>query len=39
MGLDASALRDEEGRPIIPSDQVRGCLRDAFEDWRQWVLV
>lgn len=32
MGLDASALRDEQGRPIIPADQVRGCLRDAFED-------
>src|SRR5437660_532608 len=32
MGLDASALRDEKGRPVIPGDQVRGCLRDAFED-------
>jgi len=32
FGLDASALRDEQGRPIIPADQVRGCLRDAFED-------
>ncbi len=32
FGLDASALRDEQGRPIIPADQIRGCLRDAFED-------
>lgn len=32
LGLDAAALRNEEGRPIIPADQVRGCLRDAFED-------
>lgn len=32
FGLDAAALRDEEGRPIIPADQLRGCLRDAFED-------
>ncbi|MTW19050.1 hypothetical protein GJ689_22900 [Rhodoplanes serenus] len=32
VGLDAAALRDEEGHPIIPADQIRGCLRDAFED-------
>jgi hypothetical protein len=32
FGLDASALRDEQQYPIIPADQVRGCLRDAFED-------
>jgi CRISPR/Cas system CSM-associated protein Csm3 (group 7 of RAMP superfamily) len=30
FGVDASALRDEAGRPIIPSDQMRGVVRDAF---------
>lgn len=32
MGLDATTLRDEQGRAIIPADQIRGVLRDAFED-------
>lgn len=29
LGLDATALRDEEGRPLVPADQVKGLLRAA----------
>ncbi|MGG7566570.1 RAMP superfamily CRISPR-associated protein [Rhodovulum sp. DZ06] len=29
-GLDVAALRDREGRPLIPQDQVRGVLRAAM---------
>lgn len=32
FGLDAIALRDTEGRPLIPADQMRGVLRHALED-------
>lgn len=29
LGLDASFLRDQEGRPAIPGDQIKGLCRDA----------
>jgi hypothetical protein len=32
MGLDATQLRDEEGKPLIPADQVRGVLKEAMCD-------
>ena len=32
LGLDVAQLRDEEGRSIIPGDQMRGVLREAFAD-------
>jgi CRISPR/Cas system CSM-associated protein Csm3 (group 7 of RAMP superfamily) len=32
LGLDAPQLRDEQQRPIIPGDQLRGVLREAFVD-------
>lgn len=32
LGLDAVALRDARGRPIIPADQLRGVLREALSD-------
>lgn len=32
MGIDAAHLRDEDGRPLIPADQVRGVLKEAMED-------
>lgn len=31
FGLDATQIRDEDGRPIIPSDQVRGIVREGLE--------
>jgi CRISPR/Cas system CSM-associated protein Csm3 (group 7 of RAMP superfamily) len=31
-GVDSAQLRDEMGHPIIPSDQIRGVMRDALED-------
>ena len=30
LGLDASAIRDEYGRPIIPADHLRGLIRVAL---------
>jgi hypothetical protein len=30
LGIDASQLRDEAGRPIIPADQIRGVARAAL---------
>lgn len=32
MGIDTAQLRDEEGRPVIPADQVRGVLLEAMTD-------
>jgi hypothetical protein len=32
FGLDAVALRDAWGRPLIPGDQLRGVVREALED-------
>lgn len=32
LGIDTPHLRDEQGRPIIPADQVRGVLREALGD-------
>lgn len=32
FGLDAAALRDIEGHPLIPADQMRGVLRHALRD-------
>lgn len=32
FGVDAAQLRDEDGVPIIPSDQIRGVLRQGLED-------
>lgn len=31
FGVDATQIRDEDGRPIIPSDQVRGIVREGLE--------
>ena len=31
LGLDASAIRDEDGRPIIPADHLRGLIRAALK--------
>ncbi len=32
FGLDASALRDRDGVPLVPQDQLRGVLRHACAD-------
>lgn len=32
FGLDAMALRDSQGRPVIPQDQIRGVLRHGMLD-------
>lgn len=34
-GVDASALRDAEGRPLIPADHVKGLLRQAYQELAQ----
>jgi hypothetical protein len=39
FGLDAPQLRDEEGRPIIPGDQLRGVLREALVDLAEVGVV
>ncbi|MCP4559174.1 MAG: hypothetical protein GY873_29175 [Bosea sp.] len=31
LGIDAAALRDEQGRPVIPAEQVKGVLRAALD--------
>ncbi|MCM5552397.1 RAMP superfamily CRISPR-associated protein [Pleomorphomonas sp. NRK KF1] len=31
FGVDATQIRDEDGRPILPSDQIRGILREGLE--------
>lgn len=31
LGVDAAHLRDEDGTPIIPADQIRGVLRAACD--------
>ncbi|MFS8037558.1 RAMP superfamily CRISPR-associated protein [Xanthobacter sp. AM11] len=32
FGVDVACLRDEQDRPIIPADQIRGVLREALGD-------
>lgn len=32
FGVDVACLRDEQDRPIIPADQIRGVLREALSD-------
>lgn len=32
FGIDTCHLRDEEGRPIIPANQIRGVLKEALGD-------
>ena len=31
LGIDAAQLRGEDGRPVIPADQIKGVLRAACE--------
>ncbi|ABC21951.1 RAMP superfamily CRISPR-associated protein [Rhodospirillum rubrum] len=38
LGLDASALRDPAGRPLIPGDQIRGVLKEALGDLPETVV-
>ena len=32
FGIDAAPLRDPDGRPLIPADQIRGVLRESMLD-------
>lgn len=32
LGVDAAQLRDEDDNPVIPSDQIRGVLKEALQD-------
>lgn len=32
LGVDAAQMRDSDGRPLLPGDQLKGVLRHALED-------
>lgn len=38
FGVDATALRDDQGMPIIPMDQIRGVLKEALRDLPECVV-
>lgn len=38
FGVDAIALRDDQGTPIIPMDQIRGVMKEALRDLPESVV-